>query len=69
MNETAAIVWKLCDGNRTVSDIAAEVGKQFKFGVDEDFVLLAIDQLNNDGLLAEGFLSKTTVLQECREEK
>jgi len=55
LNESAAIVWKLCDGKRTVSDIAVEVGKQMKSSVNEDFVLLALDQLNSDGLLAEGF--------------
>ena len=56
LNETAAIVWKLCDGNRTVSAIAVEVEKQLKSRIDEDFVLFALDQLNGDGLLAKGFV-------------
>ncbi|NNE98745.1 MAG: PqqD family protein, partial [Pyrinomonadaceae bacterium] len=55
LNETAAIIWKLCDGNRTVYEISVEAGKLMKSLVNEDFVLLALDQLNNDGLLAEDF--------------
>jgi len=55
LNETAAIVWKLCDGKCTISKIVVEAGKQMKSRIDEDFVLFALDQLNKDGLLSEGF--------------
>ena len=55
LNETAAIIWNLCDGSRSISEIGVEIGKRMKSRVDEDFVWLALDQLNKDGLLIEGF--------------
>ena len=48
LNQSAALVWKSCDGSNTVADIV----KQFDGKVTEDFVWLAIDQLNENGLLA-----------------
>ena len=48
LNSSAAQVWKSCDGTNTVADIV----KQFDGKVTEDFVWLAIDQLNENGLLA-----------------
>ncbi len=47
LNNSAALVWKSCDGNNSVADIV----KQFDGKVTEDFVWLAIDQLNETGLL------------------
>jgi len=47
LNQSAAQVWKSCDGTNTVADIV----KQFDGKVTEDFVWLAIDQLNETGLL------------------
>ena len=48
LNSSAAQVWKSCDGTNSVADIV----KQFDGKVTEDFVWLAIDQLNENGLLA-----------------
>ena len=47
LNQSAALVWKSCDGSNTVADIV----KQFDGKVTEDFVWLAIDQLNENNLL------------------
>jgi hypothetical protein len=47
LNQTAAKVWKACDGKTSVSEIAAHFGK----GANEDLVWLAIDQLNENNLL------------------
>lgn len=47
LNQTAATVWKACDGNNSIAEIAAEFGK----GNNEDLVWLAIDQLNENNLL------------------
>jgi len=55
LNETAAIVWRLCNGKRAVSEIADEAGKQMKSSVDENLISFALDQLKKDGLLSEGF--------------
>ena len=51
LNETSAMVWEFCDGNRSVSEMSREMSKQLKTLVSEDFVYLALDQLNKDGLL------------------
>lgn len=51
LNETSALVWQACDGNKTVSEISEQVGKQVKSPVTDDFVWLALEQLKKDNLL------------------
>lgn len=51
LNKTAALVWRSCDGNRSVTEIANHVGSQSGERVTDDFVWLAIDQLNANDLL------------------
>lgn len=53
LNQTAALVWKSCDGSRSVSDIAKLVEKQAGGKVNDDLVWLAIDQLNESNLLEQ----------------
>ena len=53
LNQTAATVWKACDGKQTISDIAASFGKG-----NEDLVWLAIDQLSESDLLTAALPSK-----------
>lgn len=50
LNRSAATVWKSCDGTKSVADIVRE----FDGKVTEDFVWLAIDQLNENNLLEAG---------------
>jgi hypothetical protein len=47
LNQTAATVWKACDGKTAVSEIAAH----FSGDAGEDLVWLAIDQLSENDLL------------------
>ena len=47
LNETAAAIWKSCDGTNTIGDIARSLGKN----TDEDLVWLALDQLDEKNLL------------------
>ncbi len=54
LNETSTLVWKLCDGKHTVSQISDEMSKQMKNLVSEDVVWLALDQLSKDKLLENG---------------
>ena len=49
LNQTAASVWKACDGKTSVSEIARFFGD----GHNEDLVWLAIDQLSENNLLQE----------------
>ena len=51
LNRTAALVYQLCDGKRTVAEISDLMSKELKILVSEDFVWLAIDGLKKDGLL------------------
>ncbi len=58
LNETAAFVWKSCDGKNSVTDIVREFEANNGGRVTEDFVWLAIDQLHENGLLEAGIESR-----------
>ena len=52
LNRTAALVWKSCDGRRTIREIAAAVGREAGAQVDERVVWLGLERLNRVRLLA-----------------
>lgn len=58
LNQTAAFVWKSCNGKNSVADIKFLLEKKFGSPVSEDFIWLAIDQLNKDSLLQEKVASR-----------
>lgn len=51
LNQTAAMVWKYCDGEKSIEDIAARVGKETHKPVERSVVWLALDQLQKANLL------------------
>jgi hypothetical protein len=51
LNQSAALVWRSCDGDKSVMDIVREFESNGKGKVTEDFVWLAIDQLSENGLM------------------
>lgn len=51
LNETSALVWKLCDGTNSVSDIQRLASQQVSAPVPADMVWLAIDGLRKENLL------------------
>lgn len=53
LNHTAFLVWKQCDGTRTVSDIAAQLTTELALPVGDDLIWVALEQLSKDRLLAE----------------
>jgi hypothetical protein len=57
LNQTAAFVWKSCDGEKTVTDITNLFKDQTGNNVNEDLVWLAIDQLSEKNLLTEDLAS------------
>ena len=53
LNNTAALVWRNCDGQRTVAQLREVVEKNAGSPVPEEMVWLALDQLENFKLLVE----------------
>ncbi len=51
LNDTAATIWKNCNGKRTVADLAAQVEKDQHTPVDEKVIWLALDQFEKSHLL------------------
>lgn len=54
LNATSAAIWKLCDGDKSVADIASRVAADFKATNSEDLVWLALDQLKKEKLIDGG---------------
>jgi hypothetical protein len=51
LNRTAALVWRACDGTRTIAEIAASLRRQGIPVGDDDLVQLSVDLLANAGLI------------------
>jgi hypothetical protein len=54
LNETSALVYRLCDGKRSTANIANEMSGHLNTPVDESLVWLAIDGLRRDNLIKGG---------------
>ena len=52
LNQTAAHIWKTCDGESSITLISQRISTDLGAGVDDDFVMLAITELSQRGLLA-----------------
>lgn len=52
LNETSARIWKLCDGTKSVSEIAKLMCDKTDSSITEDLVWLALDQLKKENLLS-----------------
>jgi coenzyme PQQ synthesis protein D (PqqD) len=53
LNQTAALVWKHCDGQTPVQDIALILRDKLNTPADEEVVWFSLDQLNRARLLRE----------------
>ena len=51
LNESSALIWKMCDGKTSVSEMAAQLSKQLKAVITEEYVSVAVDQLKRENLL------------------
>lgn len=51
LNETSAIIYQLCDGKRTIREIADVMSMKLKTLVSEDYVPLPLHELKKDRLL------------------
>lgn len=53
LNETAALIWKHCDGRSTAEQIAASLANELKVSVDEDVVWVGVRRLSKANLLVK----------------
>jgi hypothetical protein len=53
LNSTAAFIWKHCDGQTSVSEMARKLQRETQVAVDEEIVWLGLKQLAGHGLLQE----------------
>ena len=53
LNQSAALVWRACDGQRAPEEIARKLSTQLTVAVPEDVVLLALAQLEEIHLLEQ----------------
>ncbi|MDH3493386.1 MAG: PqqD family protein [Acidobacteriota bacterium] len=58
LNETSALIWKACDGTRTVSEITDHVNRDLDDSANGALVEFALDQLLKEGLI-EGYESNS----------
>lgn len=57
LNQTAAFVWKSCDGNTSIPEITKLLENESGSAIPEDLIWLAIDQLNEKNLLEKELAS------------
>jgi hypothetical protein len=63
LNETSAIVYGFCDGTKSIAELSDLMSRKLKTLVSEDFVRLALNELNDNGLLVnadefEGYFTR-----------
>jgi len=54
LNDTASRIWKLCDGNTSITQIVSRLEQSSRSPIPEELVWLAIDQLSENNLLQAG---------------
>jgi hypothetical protein len=59
LNQTAAAVWRHCDGETTPREISYRLAREFSTPVDEDVVWLALDELGTLNLLESPVVRET----------
>jgi hypothetical protein len=55
LNHTAALVWRSCNGRRTIGQLVSILVEELGESVDEDLVLIALDSLAETGLIVSGY--------------
>jgi hypothetical protein len=53
LNQTAAVVWRQCDGQRGAQEVARRASAEMGATVGEEMVWLAVEELGKRGLLKE----------------
>jgi hypothetical protein len=60
LNQTAALVWRACDGQLAPNEIARKLTAELDTAISEDVVLLALAQLESFHLLTAPTICKTS---------
>ena len=68
LNESAALIWQLCDGRTTLAEISSKLEKITGHAIEQEFIWLAIDQLGRYNLLIERLEWPTDVQRISRRE-
>ncbi|WHZ25522.1 MAG: hypothetical protein OJF51_000317 [Nitrospira sp.] len=68
LNRTAALVWRQCDGQHTITELAALLHAELSIPADEELVLLTLDRLEKAHLLRQPFQRPATVPNVSRRE-
>jgi hypothetical protein len=55
LNASAALVWRHCDGKRTVADLITVLADELGDVADEDMVMIALDSLVEHDLIESGY--------------
>lgn len=53
LNQTAALIWRNCDGHTTAGELARKLARAISPPPDEQMIWFALKQLGNDHLLVE----------------
>jgi hypothetical protein len=61
LNQSAAVVYELCDGNISKSEMAAEIHRRTGLPADEEIVDLALSELVETGLVLDDLESRSPV--------
>lgn len=62
LNQTAAKVWKYCDGETTLADACSALSRDLETTVDEKLVWYAVDQFSKDNLVEQDFTPPAFVI-------
>ena len=62
LNQTAAKVWKYCDGETTLADACSALSRDLETPVDEKLVWYAVDQFAKDNLLEKDIEPPTFII-------
>jgi len=68
LNQTSGLVWRHCDGTKTVSDIAEILKKELNEIADENLVLVSLGQLDSVHLLQEPINLSSMEIRSSRRE-
>lgn len=68
LNQTSALVYQLCDGTNSVSDVSALMSRELKTVVSEEVVWLALKELKRQNLLENGEALSVQVARLSRRE-